>query len=68
MTGDQPQVRRLGPRRVVYGELPDPNQAVVRDETLAAAADGERAESWGDASPEHEEDRWLKAQRPPHWG
>lgn len=68
MTDERPRVRRIGRRRVVYGELPDAEQTRVHDETLSAIADEERAESWGDASSEHEEDRWLKAQRPPHWG
>ncbi|KAB1647294.1 MULTISPECIES: hypothetical protein [unclassified Pseudoclavibacter] len=67
------RIRRIGSRRVVYGEVPDEHDVQAeraltrRDQTLAADASAEHGE-WGDQTAEAEEDRWLKAQRPPHWG
>ncbi|MCD7101788.1 hypothetical protein [Pseudoclavibacter sp. 13-3] len=67
------RIRRIGSRRVVYGAVPDEHDVQAeraltrREQTLAVDATDESGE-WGDPAAEAEEDRWLKAQRPPHWG
>lgn len=61
--------RRRGHRRVSGGRAPDPNLAVNDSALSVRPSDPDRAVSGAsDAMSDREHERWLKEQRPPHWG
>lgn len=78
MTAGDGRIRRIGSRRVVLGAAPSPEDAArrralsARDRTLEGdehtAAPVDRADAWDDRERIRDEERWLREQRPPHWG
>lgn len=61
--------RRRGQRRATGGRVPDPNLAVNDPALSAGPGDPDRAESGAtEAQSDRDHERWLKEQRPPHWG
>lgn len=64
-----PRPRRRGHRRVSGGRAPDPELAVADPALTARSREPDRSVAGGsEAHEDREHERWLKEQRPPHWG
>lgn len=67
--GSEPPKRRRKHRRVSGGRAPGPNLAVNDPALWASPSDPDRTASGApEAMADREHERWLKEQRPPHWG
>lgn len=68
-TDAEPRGRRRKHRRVTGGRAPDPDLALNDPVLSEEASDPDRGVSGAsEAISDREHERWLKEQRPPHWG
>lgn len=64
-----PRGRRRRHRRVTGGRAPDPDLALNDPVLSGEPGDPDRGVAGvSEATSDREHERWLKEQRPPHWG